>query len=91
MRCNNYILAADFSSPLLYSENAIHALFQTNKGGETLNSWKKSCQDGYIIVDRERKIAIKPLQQDESLVQAIQHILLGAFLEHLTKDEEEVR
>lgn len=56
-----------------------------------MNSWKKSCQDGYIIVDRERKIAIKPLQQDESLVQAIQHILLGAFLEHLTKDEEEVR
>lgn len=55
-----------------------------------MSSWQKLCRDGYIIVDRERKIAVKPLQQDESLVQAIQHILLGAFLEHLTKDEKEV-
>lgn len=54
-----------------------------------MNTWDEMSQDGFFIVDHQRKIAVKSIADQENAVETVKDILINSYIDYLLHSEKE--
>lgn len=45
-----------------------------------MSTWNEMCQNGFLIIDQEYRVAVKPISDQETTVEIIKDILIKAYI-----------
>ena len=61
------------------------ALFRSTKGGGILNTWDEMSQNGFSIIDQQRKIAVKLIMGQDDALETVKEILINSYIDYLIR------
>lgn len=65
------------------------ALFRLRKGGGIVSTWNEMCQNGFLIIDQEHRVAAKAVSDQDATAEIIKDILTKAYINYLIHNGKE--
>ena len=65
------------------------ALFRLRKGGGIVSTWNEMCQNGFLIIDPEHRVAAKSVSDQEATAEIIKDILAKAYINYMIHNGKE--
>lgn len=54
-----------------------------------MSTWTEMCQNGFLIIDQEHRVAAKSVSDQETAVEIIKYILINSYINYLIHDGKE--
>lgn len=54
-----------------------------------MSTWNEMCQNGFLIIDQERRVAAKSVSDQEATAEIIKDILTKAYINYLIYNGKE--
>lgn len=54
-----------------------------------MSTWSEMCQNGFLIIDQEHRVAAKSVSDQETTAEIIKDILTKAYISYLIHNEKE--
>ena len=75
--------------PLSVKLEGPFALFRSKKGGGIVNTWNEMIQNGFWVIDHQRKIAEKSVSDQDDAAEIVKEILVHSYINYLTRHGKE--
>ncbi len=54
-----------------------------------MNTWDEMLQDGFLLIDQQRKIAVKSVSVQDAAVEIIKEVLIKSYIDNLIQRGKE--